>query len=220
MRFVPLPRDKVLIPLCLALLVGLSLAVGPDRPLQPLDTRVLAWLGDQLRGPVGDGLAQVYRLSGVGFTAVLVVMALIHVVRRRWWRDLRLLVMASGGILILVDLVFKPLFSRSRPPGKLLPVDGHSFPSGHAAGAVAFYFAMVVILASHHPRLRRPLALGACLWVGLVWLSTLYVRAHWPTDLLAGGAVGLAWLSVCLGFWREPPPSDLQSGSTPAPPSP
>jgi undecaprenyl-diphosphatase len=128
--------------------------------------------------------------------------------------------MASGGILILVDLVFKPLFSRNRPPGSLLPVDGHSFPSGHAAGAVAFYFAMVVILASHHPRLRRALVVGACLWVGLVWLSTLYVRAHWPTDLLAGAAVGLAWLTVCLAFWREPAPAAVQSETSPLPPSP
>jgi undecaprenyl-diphosphatase len=147
-------------------------------------------------------------------------MALTYLVLKRWWRDLRLLVMASGGILILVDLVFKPLFSRDRPPGKLLPVDGHSFPSGHAAGAIAFYFAMVVILGCHHPRARRPLAIAACLWVGLVWLSTLYVRAHWPTDLLAGGAVGLGWLTVCLAFWREAPPATLHSGEPSLPPSP
>jgi undecaprenyl-diphosphatase len=121
--------------------------------------------------------------------------------------------MATGGILILVDLVFKPLFSRQRPPGSLLPLDGHSFPSGHAAGAVAFYFAMVVILGSHHPRLRRTLAVVACALVGLVWLSTLYVRAHWPTDLLAGAAVGLAWLTVCLACWRDPPTADPQSGT-------
>ena len=83
-------------------------------------------------------------------------------------------------------------------------VDGRSFPSGHAAGSVAFYGAMVVILASHHPRLRRPLLIGSALWIGLVWLSTLYARAHWPTDLLAGGGVGLAWLVLCIGYWREP----------------
>ncbi|MDM7953299.1 MAG: phosphatase PAP2 family protein [Cyanobium sp. CZS 25K] len=213
MVFHLLPRDKVVVPACLALLVGLFVAVAPGRPLASLDAAVLSWLGRQLHGPVGDALTQVYRISGVGFTAILVAMALVYLLLRRWWKDLRLLVMASGGILILVDLVFKPLFSRNRPPGSLLPLDGHSFPSGHAAGAVAFYFAMVVILASHHPRLKRPLAMLACLWVGLVWLSTLYVRAHWPTDLLAGAAVGLAWLTVCLAFWRDSPPADLQSGT-------
>ncbi len=208
-----LPREKVLLPACLVLLVGLFVAVAPGRPLALLDDALLVWIGDHLHGWVGDGLTQVYRATGVGFTAVLVAMALTHLVLRRWWKDLRLLVMATGGILILVDLVFKPLFSRNRPPGSLLPLDGHSFPSGHAAGAVAFYFAMVVILGSHHPRVRRLLMVGACLLVGLVWLSTLYVRAHWPTDLVAGAAVGLAWLTVCLAFWREPVAAHLQSGT-------
>jgi undecaprenyl-diphosphatase len=213
MGFHLLPRDRVLLPGCLILLVGLFVAVAPGRPLALLDAAVLEWLGSHLHGPVGTVLTQVYRETGVGFTAVLVAMALVYLVRRRWWKDLRLLVMTTGGILIAVDLVFKPLFSRQRPPGSLLPLDGHSFPSGHAAGAVAFYFAMVVILGSHHPRLRRTLALVACGLVGLVWLSTLYVRAHWPTDLLAGAAVGLAWLTVCLAFWRGPAPADLQSGT-------
>lgn len=204
---VPLPalrrNDLLVIAGCLALLFGLDVLIDPDRPPR-FDEAVLSWLAEHLRGPLGDGLLQVYRLSGVHFTAFLVLAALIFVVLKRWWRDLRLLVMSTAGILMLVDLVLKPLFDRARPPEKLLVVDGRSFPSGHAAGSVAFYGAMVVILASHHPRLRRPLLIGSCLWIGLVWLSTLYARAHWPTDLLAGGGVGLAWLTLCLGYWREP----------------
>ncbi len=215
MKIVLHPRDRVLLPLCLALLLGLYAMIAPGKPLASIDGAILSWIGIQLKGPLGDALAQVYRVSGVGFTAFLVAAALIYLTLRRWWRDLRLLVMASGGILILVDLVFKPLFSRDRPPGSLLPVDGHSFPSGHAAGAVAFYFSMVIILASHYPHLRRSLSLGAGLWVALVWLSTLYVRAHWPTDLLAGAAVGLAWLTICLAFWREPLPAAPQTGGPP-----
>lgn len=111
-----LPRDKVLVPACLALLVGLFEAVAPGRPLALLDDAVLVWLGNHLPVWLGDALTQVYRATGVGFTAVLVAMALIHLLLRKWWKDLRLLVMATGGILALVDLVFKPLFSRPRPP--------------------------------------------------------------------------------------------------------
>jgi undecaprenyl-diphosphatase len=203
----PLPAlrrsDVLVIAICLGVLLGLDLLIDPEQPPR-FDEAILSWLGDHLRGPVGDGLLQVYRLSGVHFTAFLVLAALIYVLLQRWWRDLRLLVMSTAGILMLVDLVLKPLFDRPRPPEKLLMVDGRSFPSGHAAGSVAFYGAMVVILASHHPRLRRPLLIGSALWIGLVWLSTLYARAHWPTDLLAGGGVGLAWLVLCIGYWREP----------------
>jgi len=203
-RWNPRRRDALVVALCAVVVLGLSLAIDPRRA-PAFDEAILQWLGEHLRGPVGDGLLQIYRLSGVHVTGFLVLAALIYVLLRRWWNDLRLLVMATAGILVIIDLALKPLFDRSRPPDKLLDVDGRSFPSGHAAGAVAFYGAMLVILALHYPQLRRPLAIGASLWVALVWLSTLYARAHWPTDLLAGGAVGLAWLTLCLGFWRRFP---------------
>jgi membrane-associated phospholipid phosphatase len=203
MRVRILPRDVLTVVACIALVAGLSTTLDPREP-PAFDRAVLAWLGEHLQGPIGESLVQVYRLSGVAFTAILVATALVYLLLRRWWNDLRLLVMASGGILLIVDRWLKPMFDRSRPPERLLSgVEGRSFPSGHAAGAVAFYVAMVVILASHYPQLRRPLTIGATLWVALVWLSTLYARAHWPTDLLAGGAVGLAWVTICLTVWRD-----------------
>ena len=215
-RWLPRPRflrrDALVIGAACTLVWLLSLAFEQDKP-PAFDEAVLTWLGEHLRGPIGDALLQVYRLSGVGFTAVLVLAALIFLVLRRRWNDLRLLVMASGGILAVIDLWLKPWFDRARPHEKLLDVDGRSFPSGHAAGSVAFYFAMVLILSAPRPQRQRPLTLLACAWVALVWLSTLYARAHWPSDLLAGGAVGAAWLTLCLAFWR--PGRDLagQAGS-------
>lgn len=197
-----LPRDGLILTACLAVLFLLGRLVTSTDQAPELDHRTLDGLGRVLAGPIGLLLLQVYRLSGVGFTALLVVAALFFLFLKRWWNDLKLLVMATGGILAIVDLWLKPFFDRARPHAKLLPVDGRSFPSGHAAGSIAFYFAMVVILSLHYPHLRRPLALGATLWVALVWLSTLVARAHWPSDLLAGGVVGLAWLTICLAFWR------------------
>ncbi|MFM7236951.1 MAG: phosphatase PAP2 family protein [Cyanobium sp.] len=197
-----LPRDGLILSACLAVLFLLGRLVTATDQAPELDHLTLDGLGRVLAGPIGLLLLQVYRLSGVGFTALLVVAALIFLLLKRWWNDLKLLVMATGGILAIVDLWLKPFFDRARPHAKLLPVDGRSFPSGHAAGSIAFYFAMVAILSLHYPHLRRPLALGATLWVALVWLSTLVARAHWPSDLLAGGVVGLAWLTICLAFWR------------------
>jgi membrane-associated phospholipid phosphatase len=197
-----LPRDGLILTACLAGLFLLGRLVTSTDQAPELDHLTLDGLGRVLAGPIGLLLLQVYRLSGVGFTALLVVAALVFLFLKRWWNDLKLLVMATGGILAIVDLWLKPFFDRARPHAKLLPVDGRSFPSGHAAGSIAFYFAMVAILSLHYPHLRRPLALGATLWVALVWLSTLVARAHWPSDLLAGGVVGLAWLTICLAFWR------------------
>lgn len=195
-------RDGWTIAICIALLLLLGRLVTAGEQAPEMDQVLLDGLGRILANPIGFLLLQVYRLSGVGFTAVLVVVALVFLLLKRWWNDLKLLVMATAGILMIVDLWLKPFFDRARPHAKLLAVDGRSFPSGHAAGSIAFYFAMVAILSFHYPHLRRPLMLGATLWVLLVWLSTLVARAHWPSDLLAGGLVGLAWLTICLAFWR------------------
>jgi len=197
-----LARDGLVVALCLAVLFTLGKLVTASDKAPAFDHATLDGLGRLLAGPAGFLVLQVYRLSGVGFTAVLVLAALIFLLFKRWWNDLKLLVMATAGILAIVDLWLKPFFDRARPHAKLLTVDGRSFPSGHAAGSIAFYFAMVAILSLHYPHLRRPLAVGASLWVALIWLSTLVARAHWPSDLVAGGVVGLAWLTICLAFWR------------------
>jgi len=213
--------DGWLVFACVMVLLALAQLLDPRRP-PVVDTVVLDWLGHHLNGGLGMALLQVYRLSGVGFTAVLVMVALIYLVLKRWWNDLALLSTSTAGILVIIDLWLKPLFDRARPHEKLLHLDGRSFPSGHAAGSITFYFAMVAILAAHHPRWRGPLTLAAGLWVALVWLSTLFARAHWPTDLLAGGAVGLAWLTVCLAIWRgqRQTPSPPQGRVTPGSPLP
>lgn len=167
-----------------------------------LDMAVLEEVHKAIPAALGPLLMRVYQLTGVHLSAVLVLAVLIFLALRRFWADLVCLVIGTGGILLLVDRWLKPLFERRRPSGRLLEdISGRSFPSGHAAGSVVFYFLTCSLLAAHYPRLRKPLFLISSLWVGLVWLSTLYVRAHWLTDIAAGAALGYVWLSFCLaGF--------------------
>ena len=148
---------------------------------------------------LGAVLVRVYQLSGVHVTGVLVLSILIFFGLKRFWADLVCLAVGTGGILVVVDRLFKPLVDRPRPSGGLLSeLQGRSFPSGHAAGSVVFYFLSCCLLSAHYPHLRKPLFVASSLWVGLVWLSTLYVRAHWLSDLAAGAALGYVWLSFCL----------------------
>jgi undecaprenyl-diphosphatase len=168
----------------------------------PFDEALLTWLADHTPPVMGQFLVLVYQLSGIHFTGVLVAAALVFFALKRLWAELACLVVGAGGILLIVDRWLKPLFDRRRPPDRLLEdISGRSFPSGHAAGSVVFYFLTCTLLSAHYPRLRVPLFLASSLWVALVWLSTLYCRAHWLTDLLAGASLGYVWLSFCLaGF--------------------
>ena len=187
-------------------LLLLSVLAGPSffsnlADADSLDSFLLDGLHQQIPADLGSVLIIVYKLSGMHVTGVLVLAVLSFFALKRFWADFICLAVGSAGILVVVDGILKPWFDRHRPDGKLLSLGGPSFPSGHAAGSVVFYFMSCTLLSAHYPALRRPLFLISSIWVALVWFSTIYVRAHWPSDILAGSAVGYVWFSFCLaGF--------------------
>lgn len=104
--------------------------------------------------------------------------------------------LALLAVFISVNLVLKPLFARLRPSGVLenvrlfeaswvvwLPIGGSSFPSGHCASAMAAAW----ILGSFYKRYFWPLLI----LVGMIAYSRVYLGLHYPTDCLAGLAMGL-----------------------------
>ena len=123
----------------------------------------------------GPPLAMIYQLSGTLFTGVLVISLLLYFILKRFWADFICLFFGTAGILGIIDRILKPWFDRPRPDNSSLLLSGASFPSGHAAGSMVFYFMSCTLLATHYPRLRIPLFLLSSLWVSLIWLSTLYL---------------------------------------------
>jgi undecaprenyl-diphosphatase len=125
--------------------------------------------------------------------------------RRRTWRPLVLLIVAYAGADLAFNAV-KQLVGRPRPPAAILlkPVAGPSFPSGHATQAVAVYGMLAALAATASPRWSRKVTAWALAVViaGLVGLSRLYLGAHWLTDVLAGFALGAAWLFAVLALAR------------------
>ena len=150
----------------------------------------------------GPLLAIIYQLSGTLITGVLVISLLFYFIFRRFWADFICLFFGAAGILGIIDRILKPWFDRPRPDNSSLILSGASFPSGHAAGSMVFYFMSCTLLVTHYPRLRLPLFIFSSLWVSLIWLSALYCRAHWPSDIIAGASVGFVWLSMCLTALR------------------
>ena len=143
-------------------------------------------------------------LTNLGSIQILLPLLLVVGVgwwlRRRTWRPLLLLVAAFVGGDLAFNAV-KELVRRPRPPAFILlkPVAGPSFPSGHATQAVAVYGMLAALAAATTPRWSRKVAAwaAAVVVVGLVGLSRLYLGAHWLTDVLAGFALGAAWLLPC-----------------------
>jgi undecaprenyl-diphosphatase len=173
------------------------------QPPQGPDQALLEALSNGLSAPWRELMIWVYRVTGKTIQPLLVSAVMAWLIRRARWRDLALLVLSCGGIYVLVDLVLKPWFSRARPAQALLSIDGSSFPSGHAAGAVVFSVVLALIASNRQPSRRPLLLLMSAGWISLVSLSALSVRAHWPSDILGGWLVGVAGLGLSLAVLNQ-----------------
>lgn len=106
----------------------------------------------------------------------------------------------AGGGLLAAGL--KGLFARARPDvvPHLDEVSSASFPSGHSMLSAVVYLTLGALLARLTARRRERLfvlsvALGL---TGLVGATRVYLGVHYPSDVLAGWAAGLAW---ALAWW-------------------
>jgi membrane-associated phospholipid phosphatase len=169
-----------------------------------LDIDVLEFLSNQ-RNLLSDFIfTNVYRISNTYVTGVIVLVALITLIRQRYWSEVKALVFATLGILLLVDKVLKPFFDRDRPPKPRLVSDlsPDSFPSGHAAGNLVFYFYLSFIIAAKYPQLTKYVYGVATCLVLLIGFSSVYVKAHWTTDILGGYVFGYCWLLISLNLLK------------------
>lgn len=165
--------------------------------MQHLDLTVLLWLHDRPSALIG--LMRVLTLTGSYGSIFLPIGIGLAIFARDTWRTLGLrLLLGLGIVLVVVDLILKPLVARPRPyillgRGFLLgPLPhGLSFPSGHTAAV--FVGATIWALGSTR---YRAIVFPYAVAVG--W-SRLYLGAHWPTDVLAGAAIG--FLSGYLASW-------------------
>lgn len=101
----------------------------------------------------------------------------------------------SIGNSTLASTIIKISVNRTRPAyaypmdiytGKNKGISKYSFPSGHAC--LAFTSATVIALEYK----KWYIVLPAYLWAGSVAYSRMYLGKHYPSDVLAGAALGTA----------------------------
>ena len=138
-----------------------------------------------------EGTRQLY--AGI---AAIVVVALIN------WKRAPLI--AVGALAGPIYSIIQGIIQRPRPSADLVQVIRHtgsfSFPSGH----VVFFSWVLVLLVVCLAVGRLPRALLAVAWItaALVLLvdciGRIYLGEHWPSDVIAGLALGLGWTSLAL----------------------
>ena len=115
------------------------------------------------------------------------------------WFSIRVAAIALSSLALM--FLLKYLFRRKRPLAPLLKAArGLSFPSGHAIMAVTF-FGMLIYIVVHtvdNSLARFLLITGLVILIFLIGFSRVYLRVHYPSDVIAGFIIGTVWLLISL----------------------
>jgi membrane-associated phospholipid phosphatase len=171
-----------------------------------LEGEVLAFDGrlrEWVHGLASPRLTTIMRAASFfGGPAVLIPAGLAAAVAfliKGWRRGALLTVALLSGAGLLNGLL-KFSFARVRPPSYFdYPLPGSpSFPSGHALYAASVFGGLAVLLTARmQSRLLQLLVwVVAVSLIFLVGLSRVYLGVHYPSDVLAGYAIGIIWVTT------------------------
>ncbi len=134
---------------------------------------------------------------GIGLITLAVLGYLL--LERRYGFFTLVIVSVYGGSALA--LLFKTWFHRPRPQivPHLTDISTASFPSGHSMISSVAYLTMAALLARAAPDLITKIYFlaVAVLLIAIIGVSRLYLGVHYPTDVLAGWAMGSAWAILC-----------------------
>jgi membrane-associated phospholipid phosphatase len=188
----------------LAAFVALTVALARGH-LLTLDVRVADWVSGHRPAPLYWVLRVLNYLGQGGqvLMPVAILLAGFAAWRLRSWRPVALF--AGGFVLTYVTIgPLKIWLDRAAPafPGPDREIlfnpaasgpAAMSYPSGHVANALAWYYVIAVLLGV---LLSRPLSARANLALrvlppAIVFVTTTYLAFHWITDSVAGLLLGL-----------------------------
>ncbi len=168
---------------------------------QAFDDSVIRWMGAH-HTKMLDAIAIEITALGTGTVVLMIVTVagLFLVLTQHKYSALLLLVSTFGGLVL--NGILKIGFNRPRPAIFLPEVNtiSSSFPSGHAMNAAIVYGTVAYLAARlHKRRWARALVMTAALIViVLISVSRLYLGVHYPSDVVAGVAIGIAWAGFCM----------------------
>ncbi len=175
---------------------ALAFSVGPGDPPLFTDRRAFE-IADDLQPVWLVDLAKVLTTLGSAWVITpLVVISAAILLRWRGWMGAAVLVLGAICTSVAVQIT-KHAVERQRPPDPEVVTSGLSYPSGHAAAAVA-WVAAAVVLARFVPWLtgRAFVVIIGIVIAAIVGLTRIYLHAHYLSDVIGGYGLAATIYSV------------------------
>ena len=133
-----------------------------------------------------------------------VVLIIFYVFRKkgRLALDIGMIGLSSTGILFL----FKDIFRRHRPLDPLINnVTGFSYPSGHSFSSFTFFGILIYIIwhANFKKRWKILIAFILVVFAATIAFSRVYLRVHYPSDVVAGFCLSVVWLMISISILHK-----------------
>ena len=195
------------------LVVGVIIAIGGtlafaklgewvrEGGTQTYDVAALQWMQTH-HSPLLTRIMTELTFLGTG----TVVLTIVGVVAMFLWHTEHkhsarlLLASVAGGILL--NNALKLWFARPRPEvfERLTETASSSFPSGHAMSATVCYGTVAYLVMRLQKRHWSRVLTGITAFILIVGICTtrLYLGVHYPSDVIAGMIIGLAWAGFCM----------------------
>jgi undecaprenyl-diphosphatase len=161
----------------------------PDNPRHLVGPE---WMESTVRDVTALGGVIVLAMVVMGVCGFLIMIRHHHMM----W-----LVLASTVGATVVNTTLKAVIDRPRPEvvPKLTDVRSESFPSGPSAMSAAVYLTLGGLLAQtvKKRRLKLYCLAVAVLLTVMVGFSRVALGVHYPSDVMAGWSLGLAWSLLC-----------------------
>lgn len=166
------------------------------------DSAVMGFIQENFHNPAADAVFPVITYLGE-YGVFWIAVSLILLCMKKTRRCGFCMLCAMAGGFLTGEILIKNLVCRPRPfhlfstyTALLIPQpSGYSFPSGHSCSS----FAAAVSLAFFSKKWGVP----ALILAALIAFSRIFLFVHWPTDVLAGVALGTAFAFLTVFVYRR-----------------